>query len=192
MNNATHLKIASAPYWYEELLNVDNYYHFPEQYYVEYDGLTNLPVEAEAAPEETESQEEAPEAPEETVLDEIYAQICSEISGPEMLELNEKVISGYLGVQPEEYRDGRFYLCANNLKADEIWLMELEDENAARDMQARAQNRITVKADSYATYLPEESAICRQGIAVAKGNYAALFISPDAGKMRDIFLAALG
>ena len=70
--------------------------------------------------------------------------------------------------------------------------MELEDENAARDMQARAQNRITVKADSYATYLPEESAICRQGIAVAKGNYAALFISPDAGKMRDIFLAALG
>lgn len=189
MNNATHLKIASAPYWYEELLNVDNYYHFPEQYYVEYDGLTNLPVEAEAAPEETESQEEAPE---ETVLDEIYAQICSEISGPEMLELNEKVISGYLGVQPEEYRDGRFYLCANNLKADEIWLMELEDENAARDMQARAQNRITVKADSYATYLPEESAICRQGIAVAKGNYAALFISPDAGKMRDIFLAALG
>ena len=92
MNNATHLKIASAPYWYEELLNVDNYYHFPEQYYVEYDGLTNLPVEAEAAPEETESQEEAPEAPEETVLDEIYAQICSEISGPEMLELNEKVI----------------------------------------------------------------------------------------------------
>ena len=192
MNNATHLKIASAPYWYEELLNVDNYYHFPEQYYVEYDGLTNLPVEAEAAPEETESQEEAPEAPEETVLDEIYAQICSEISGPEMLELNEKVISGYLGVQPEEYRDGRFYLCANNLKADEIWLMELEDENAARDMQARAQNRITVKADSYATYLPEESAICRHGIAVAKGNYAALFISPDAGKMRDIFLAALG
>ena len=192
MNNATHLKIASAPYWYEELLNVDNYYHFPEQYYVEYDGLTNLPVEAEAAPEETESQEEAPEAPEETVLDEIYAQICSEISGPEMLELNEKVISGYLGLQPEEYRDGRFYLCANNLKADEIWLMELEDENAARDMQARAQNRITVKADSYATYLPEESAICRQGIAVAKGNYAALFISPDAGKMRDIFLAALG
>ena len=192
MNNATHLKIASAPYWYEELLNVDNYYHFPEQYYVEYDGLTNLPVEAEAAPEETESQEEAPEAPEETVLDEIYAQICSEISGPEMLELNEKVISGYLGLQPEEYRDGRFYLCANNLKADEIWLMELEDENAARDMQARAQNRITVKADSYATYLPEESAICRQGIAVAKGNYAALFISLDAGKMRDIFLAALG
>ena len=194
MNNATHLKIASAPYWYEELLNADNYYNFPEQYYVEYDGLTNLPVEAEAAPEEAEIQEEPPEetaARAQTVLDEIYAQICGEISGPEMVELNEKVISGYLGLQPEEYCDGRFYLCANNLKADEIWLMELEDENAARDMQARAQNRITVKADSYATYLPEESAICRQGVAVAKGRYAALFISPDAEKMRDIFLATL-
>ena len=100
-------------------------------------------------------------------------------------------MEGYLGLTPDDYLDGRFYLCANNLKADEIWLMELEDENAARDMQARAQNRITVKADSYATYLPEESAICRQGVAVAKGRYAALFISPDAEKMRDIFLATL-
>ena len=195
MNNATHLKIASAPYWYDELLNIENYYHFPEKYYVEYDGLTNLPVADEPAPEEPEIPEETP-APEEavreeTVLDEIYARICSELSCPEMLELNERTITGYLGLRPEEYRDGRFYLCANNLKADEIWLIETEDEAAARDMQARAQERITMKAESYERYLPEESEISRQGVAVTKGRYVALFISPDAQRMRDIFLSAL-
>ena len=195
MNNATHLKIASAPYWYEELLNVDNYYHFPEQYYVEYDGLTNLPVEAapeeEPAPPEETPEPEEPEPPEQTVLDEIYAAIADEISGPEMLELNERVITGYLGLKPEDYRDGRFYLCANNLKADEIWLVELEDEAAANAMRDLAQERIEVKADTYEKYLPEESAISRRGIAVAKGNYVGLFVSPDAERMRDIFLSAL-
>ena len=195
MNNATHLKIASAPYWYEELLNVDNYYHFPEQYYVEYDGLTNLPVEAapeeEPAPPEETPEPEEPAPPEQTVLDEIYAAIAGEISGPEMLELNERVITGYLGLKPEDYRDGRFYLCANNLKADEIWLVELEDEAAANAMRDLAQERIEVKADTYEKYLPEESAISRRGIAVAKGNYVGLFVSPDAERMRDIFLSAL-
>ncbi len=198
MNNATHLKISCAPMWYEQLLNVDNYYHFPEQFYVEYDGLTNLPVGYEAPPEEEPETQEAtpePEEPEEvreeTALDEIYAQICGQVSGPEMLELNERTITGYLGLQPEEYLDGRFYLCANNLKADEIWLMELEDEAAARNMRDRAQERITLKADSYKNYLPEESGIARRGVAVAKGRYVALFISPDAEKMRDIFLSAL-
>ena len=192
MNNATHLKITSAPYWYEQLLNPENYYRFPEEYYVEYDGATNLPVESETAPEEAAAMpEEMETVREKTVLDEIYATICSQLSCPEMLELNGRTITGYLGLRPEEYRDGRFYLCANNLKAEEIWLMEMEDENAALAMQNRAQERITVKADSYANYLPEESAIVRQGIAVTKGRYVALFISPVAEQMRDIFLSAL-
>ena len=192
MNNATHLKIASAPYWYEQLLNPENYYRFPEEYYVEYDGATNLPVESETAPEEAAAMpEETETVREKTVLDEIYATICSQLSCPEMLELNGRTITGYLGLRPEEYRDGRFYLFANNLKAEEIWLMEMEDENAALAMQNRAQERITVKADSYANYLPEESAVVRQGIAVTKDRYVALFISPVAEQMRDIFLSAL-
>ncbi len=58
-------------------------------------------------------------------------------------------------------------------------------------MRDRALERIEVKAGSYEQYLPEESAIARRGVAVASGRYAALFISPDAERMRDIFLAVL-
>ena len=197
MNNATHLKIASAPYWYEQLFNGANYYHFPEEYYVEYDSLTNLPVGYEAAPDAEAAAQETPasaetETREDTVLDEIYAQICAEIACPEMLELTERTITGYLGLKPENYRDGRFYLCANNLKADEIWLIEAEDEVAASAMLDKAQERIAMKVSSYEKYLPEESEVARHGIAVTKGSYAALFISPDAERMRDIFLSALG
>ncbi len=108
-----------------------------------------------------------------------------------MLELNERTITSYLGLLPEEYKDGRFYLCANNLKADEIWIVELENGSSVQSMLERASKRIEVKATSYDKYLPEESEISRSGITVSKGNYVALFISPDAEKMRDIFLSSL-
>ena len=190
--NDTHLKPSAAPIWYQQLMNGGNYYHFPEQYYVEYDGVTNQQLEkAVAAIEEAEPDAVEEEPQKETVLDQIYARICEQIPCPEMLELNERTISSYLGLNPEDFRDGRFYLCANNLKADEIWLVELENEDAVQKMMDKARERIQVKASSYELYLPEESEIARRGVAVAKGNYLALFLSPDAERMRDIFLAAL-
>lgn len=201
MYNATHLNQLAAPIWYEQLLNLENYYHFPEALCLEYDGVTGLPVEpaAAAADEAGEAGEAGPAAPaepdkparEETLLDRIYARICEELDVPEMLELTDRTLTSTLGLQPEEFMDGRFYLCANNLKADEIWLLELENQEAAAAMLKRAQERITVKADSYAVYLPEESDIIRHGAAVIEGRYVALFLSPDADAMKDLFLATV-
>ena len=188
--NDTHLKPSVSPIWYRELLNGSNYINFPEKDYVEYDGVTNEPVEGALTLGEAPPPIEEPPRPV-TLLDEIYTQICDRLSCPEMLELNERTIASYLGLQPGDYLDGRFYLCANNLKAEEIWLMELEDEAAAQEMLAKARERIQVKADSYAAYLPEESEIARRGIAVAKGKYAGLFLSPDAEQMQQIFLNAI-
>ena len=192
MGNATHINNSGAPLWYRELMNTANYYNFPQRFYVEYDGTTNLPVDnAVYLGELPETPEEEPETRPQTLLDTIYAQIRAQIACPDMLELDERTIGNYLGLQSGEYRDGRFYLCSNNLKADEIWLMELADEAAVQTMLTRATERIAVKAGSYEQYLPEESEIARRGIAVAKGNYLALFLSPDAERMRDIFLASL-
>ena len=190
MYNATHINLSGAPIWYRELLNGNNYYNFPEKYYVEYDGTTNQPLENGVVKGEIpEIPEEIPETREFTVLDSIYSQICGQIVCPDMIELNDRTINSYLGLLPKEYLDGRFYLCANNLKADEIWIVELGSEAAVQNMLNEAQKRIEVKAVSYDKYLPEESEISRRGIAVSKGNYVALFISPDAEKMQEIFLS---
>lgn len=191
MYNATHIKLIGAPIWYKELMNIDNYFNFPKKYYVEYDGTTHQPVEKKPDLDVEPEEPEEPEAREETILDEIYARICAQVSCPDMLELNERTITSYLGLQPGSFLDGRYYLCANNLKADEIWLVELEDEAAAQQMLSLARERIAVKAASYDKYLPEESEIAARGITVAKGRYAALFISPDAEAMREVFLSAL-
>ena len=203
MYNDTHIDFNGGPLWYQEFMNIENYYNFPEKYCIEYDGVTGLPLAEN--PEETEDlsgtdptaqapeneKQEEPER-EETALDRIYRAICEQLSCPDMLEISGGTVTTYLGLEAEDYRDGRFYLCANNLKADEIWLIEAEDEDAARALCKRAGERIRLKAQSYDKYLPEESEIIRRGEAVIKGRYVALFISPDAEKMSEIFLAALG
>lgn len=197
MYNETHISLVGAPLWYQELLNIENYYNFPQRFCVEIDGATGLPVGS--APAETEEPAEEPAepdvpeepVPEETILDRIYAEIRGRVECPEMLQLAERAVSGHLGIRPERYERGNFYLCANNLKADEIWLVETADEDAAQAMLALAQERIELKASSYDKYLPEESAVARRGIAIAQGRYVALFLSPEAETMRDIFLAAL-
>ena len=191
MYNATHINLYGAPVWYRELMNGNNYFHFPEQYFVEYDGSTDLPIENGAILGEIPdiSEEDEEETLPVTLLDTIFTQICEQTSVPDMLELNERTITSYLGLLPAEYLDGRFYLCANNLKADEIWLLNLNDDSEVQSMLSKARERISVKADSYEKYLPEESELARQGIVIAEGNYIALFISPDAAKMQEIFLS---
>ena len=93
-----------------------------------------------------------------------------------------------IDINPGDY----FYLCSDGLKADEIWLVEAEDEAAAQAMLQRARERIELRTRSFDRYLPEESALARRGLAVTSGRWVGLFISENAEKMRDIFLEATG
>ena len=191
--NDTHINLAGGSVWYKELMKTENYYNLPESFYVEYDGETNLPLSQGPREEREPEPEPEPEPTRpETVLDTVYSQICEELNCPQMLELDGRTIESYLGLEPGSYTDGRFYLCANNLKADEIWLAEAESEEAAAAILEAARNRIELKASSYEAYLPEESEIARRGIAVSRGRFVALLISPDAERMQEIFLAAVG
>ena len=188
--DSTHINAAGGRVWYEQLMNIDNYTNFPETYYVEYDGATGLPVESAPAELEKPAAPAAETPRAETALDRIYARIGALDSDVLMMELKGDQLS-YLGLQPEDFRDGRFYVCSNGLKADEIWLVETEDESAAQAMLSRARERIKLRAATFDQYLPEESALARRGIAVASGRWVGLFISEKAEMMRDIFLEAV-
>ncbi len=195
MYNPTHLNMACGPVWYRELMNPENYYNFPEAFLVEYDAATSEPLDRSSEePQPAESPAApapapAPEAEERGALDALYEEITRGIQVPEMLQLKGDSLSIYLGLSPEDYKDGRFWVCSNNLKADEIWLVELESEEAAAQMLETARRRIEVKAQSYRNYVPEEYEIVARGIAVTRGRYTALFISPDAEAMREAFFS---
>ena len=201
--NPTHINLAGGSVWYEALLQPENYYNFPASLMVEYDietgepliGAVEAPPAAEPGPSPAPVTESAPSpavpAEERTALDAIYEEIARTVDLPEMLELNEEMLSVYLGLSPEDYKNGRFYVCSNNLKADEIWLVKLESEDAAAQMLEKARGRIEAKAQSYRNYLPEEYEVVSRGIAMSQGNTVVLFISPDAEAMLAAFRSAV-
>lgn len=194
MYNATHINLAGGSVWYEALMQPENYYNFPKKLMVKYDAASGevldaahaAPLPAEAAPSPTQAPAE-----ERGALDMLYDEITHALDVPEMLRLKDDYLSVYLGLLPENFKDGRFYVCSNNLKADEIWLVETESEEAAAQMLEKARERIEIKAQSYRNYLPEEYEIVTRGIAVTRGKYAALFISPDAEAMLAAFDSAV-
>lgn len=194
MYNATHINLAGGPVWYWALMQTENYYNFPEEFMIEYDAATGEHLDAATKPSAAEETGAAPSptptpAEERGALDVLYEQVTRTVEVPEMLELKDDFLSVYLGLSPEDFKDGRFYVCSNNLKADEIWLVELESEEAAARMLEKARERIGIKAQSYQNYLPEEYEIVTRGIAVSRGRFTALFISPDAEAMLAAFNA---
>jgi len=197
MYNATHINLAGGPVWYEALMQPENYYNFPKELMVEYDAASGMPVgdapgatlPAESTP--SPAPVSIPAEEERGALDVLYEEITRTLEVPAMLELKDDLLSAYLGLSPEDFKDGRFYVCGNNLKADEIWLVELDSEAAAAQMLEKARARIEVKAQSYRNYLPEEYEIASRGIAVTRGRLTALFISPDAEAMLAAFNTAV-
>lgn len=185
MYNATHINLAGGPVWYEALMQPENYYNFPKALMVEYDAASGRPLDSvlEAPLPAEIGQEPAPAVEERGALDALYEEITRGVEVPEMLELKDDLLSVYLGLSPDDFKDGRFYICSNNLKADEIWLVELESEDAAAQMLEKARERIEIKAQSYRNYLPEEYEVVSRGIAATNGKLTALFISPDAETM---------
>jgi len=189
MYNETHIKNEAGGLWYEELMNTENYFNFPEKYYVEYDGETDLPL---SVLEEAQILEETEKQRERTKLDYIYDEIRNATGISDMLEIKDMLISDYFGIQPGEYKDARFYIAGNNLKADEIWIVETANEEEAEKLLGKALERINIKAETYRVYLPEEYERAIRGTALKNGRFVGLFIGDDPGQMKDIFISMTG
>ena len=189
MYNETHIKNEAGDLWYKELMNIENYFNFPEKYYVEYDGETDLPV---SVLEEAQLLQEAEKQRDRTILDNIYDEIRNRTGNADMLEIKDALISDYFGIEPGEYKDARFYVAGNNLKADEIWIVETSNEEAAESLLGKARERIGIKAETYKVYLPEEYEIAIRGTALRNGRFVGLFISKDPKQMSDVFVSMTG
>jgi hypothetical protein len=189
MYNETHIKNEAGGLWYEQLMNIENYFNFPEKYYVEYDGETDLPV---SVLEEAQLLQEAEKQRDRTILDNIYDEIRNRTGNADMLEIKDALISDYFGIEPGEYKDARFYVAGNNLKADEIWIVETSNEEAAENLLGKARERIGIKAETYKVYLPEEYEIAIRGTALRNGRFVGLFISKDPKQMSDVFVSMTG
>ena len=123
-------------------------------------------------------------------LQQVYDEIGNRTELPAMLTLNEQRIRNYYGIDPAACRQCILAVSDEGLRVDEIWLIEAADEKAAEALLAMARSRIEQVCAETKEYLPDQYAVAQNAQALRIGSSVALFLSPDAKEMAEIFTKA--
>lgn len=109
---------------------------------------------------------------------------------PEMFYPDEDTMLNFLGISAEDCAQYKVAICAEGMRADEVWLLEAKDETALENLRQLAQTRIEAKLDETVTYAPDQYVIVEKAVVQVKGLYLALLISPDVDALAAAFEAA--
>lgn len=109
---------------------------------------------------------------------------------PEMFYPDDDTMLNFLGISAEDCAQYKVAICAEGMRADEVWLLEAKDETALENLRQLAQTRIEAKLDETVTYAPDQYVIVEKAVVQVKGLYLALLISPDVDALAAAFEAA--
>lgn len=109
---------------------------------------------------------------------------------PEMFYPDEATLMNFLGISVEDCAQYKIAICAEGLRADEVWLIEAKDEAALERLRQLAKNRIESKLDETVTYAPDQYVIVEKAQVLENGLYLAFLISPEVDTLATAFEAA--
>ncbi len=117
----------------------------------------------------------------------IYDSIARQFELPEMMELSEKRMQKYYGIDASACPQAVVMVNEAGLSVDEIWLIEAKDEEEAKHIESVAESRIAQLCAETEKYSAELYAVSKAGQVLRRGVNVALFISPDAAAMAEVF-----
>lgn len=109
---------------------------------------------------------------------------------PEMFYPDESTLLNFLGINVEDCAEYQVAICAEGMRADEVWLIKAKDEAALAKLQQLAESRIAAKLEETESYVPDQYLIVQKAEVMSNGLYLALLISPDVAEMKSGFEAA--
>ena len=109
---------------------------------------------------------------------------------PDMFFPDEATLMNFLGISVDDCVRYKVAICAEGLRADEVWLIEAKDDAALKKLEELAQVRIQSKLVETETYAPDQYLIVQKAEVLTNGRYLAFFISPDVESMKAGFEAA--
>ena len=75
---------------------------------------------------------------------------------PEMFYPDDATLMNFLGIDAADCTQYKVAICAEGMRADEVWLIEAKDEAALETLRQLAQTRIESKLDETVTYAPDQ------------------------------------
>lgn len=138
------------------------------------------------------SQNSTPNTPKDLVLSNVYTAMTAKAQMPEMMRVEEDMLLDLYGIKAEQYKQVEVYLCADSLRADEIWLIEATDEDTLAALKKLAEFRLTTKDEESVTYSPEQNAVVKKAHLATYGNYLVMIVSPDVETITAAFKTEAG
>jgi len=109
---------------------------------------------------------------------------------PDMFYPDEATMMNFLGISVEDCAQYKVAVCAEGMRADEVWLIEAKDEASLETLRELAQFRIESKLEETVTYAPDQYVVVEKAVLLVNGRYLALLISPDVDALKAGFEAA--
>lgn len=118
----------------------------------------------------------------------VYDSMTAVADMPDMVVVPNDKGEFLFGIAPGDCRQEIVAICQDSLLADELWLIEATDKEAADRIEALAQNRLQQKAAELENYLPEQYQVVQQGQLSREGNCVVLLISPLAKELAKLLI----
>ena len=109
---------------------------------------------------------------------------------PDMFYPDEATMMNFLGISVEDCAQYKVAVCAEGMRADEVWLIEAKDEASLETLRELAEFRIESKREETVTYAPDQYVVVEKAELLINGKYLALLISPDVDALKEGFEAA--
>lgn len=122
-------------------------------------------------------------------LTEIMTEIESTVTLPDNMDdiTNSDLLLQYYGIDAADVKSFAVKINGTGIKCDEIVMIEAADADALGRIKTCLENRLEDVKSQMDNYLPDEYKIASACSVQTVGNYATLFISPDAKAMTDLF-----
>ena len=109
---------------------------------------------------------------------------------PDMFFPDEDTMMNFLGISLEDCAQYKVAICAEGMRADEVWLIEAKDASSLENLKQLAETRVEAKKDETVSYAPDQYVVVEKAVILTQGNYLALLISPDVDALKAGFEAA--
>jgi len=122
----------------------------------------------------------------------VYEKLGQAAEMPEMYKVEDDMLLDLYGIRAEDVKQILVYDCVDYLRADEIWLVEAVNADAAAVIKGLAETRVQDLDTQSVTYSPEQNAVVKKAQILQQGNYIALIVSPDVEALAQAFRAEAG
>lgn len=109
---------------------------------------------------------------------------------PDMFFPYEDTMMNFLGIEAKDCVQYQVAICAEGMRADEVWLIEAKNASALENLRQLAETRVEAKKDETVSYAPDQYVVVEKAVILTEGNYLALLISPDVDALKAGFEAA--